>query len=394
MSSTLNKHVAWAETRVLFHMPFFVAGVAQLPVVWDETIPTACTDGKVIKWNPKFFQFCHDKDRNLNVSVMCEEVGHCLLGHLWRAPEEAKGNPGLWALWNIACDSEVRWMISEYGESIRNPNTANPVPWLKECEPQEEYRGLVAEEVYRRLKDKASSGGGGGCSMEGKSMGDFEQPSGSEQEQDARQTEWRNVMIQSAETCKVSGSGPTEMIRKHIAELLDPVIPWFDLLRNFLVEQTHDDFNFMKPSPAYSDSDFMMPSVEGESIGEVVFATDVSASIYEKMLNIFQSEKQACLDTMHPRKVIDIYCDDRIQDVREYNAGEEMSLETPSGGGTSFVPVFDLLEERGIRPRCLVYLTDLCGAFPDVHPDFPVLWITWEKDQTAPFGQVIFADNE
>jgi hypothetical protein len=46
------------------------------------------------------------------------------------------------------------------------------------------------------------------------------------------------------------------------------------------------------------------------------------------------------------------------------------------------------LEEHGIQPQTLVFLTDLCGRFPETAPPYPVLWASTERRQ-APFGSVI-----
>ena len=44
------------------------------------------------------------------------------------------------------------------------------------------------------------------------------------------------------------------------------------------------------------------------------------------------------------------------------------------GGGTDFRQVFQWVEQQGISPECLIYLTDLeCSRFPE-EPFYPVLW--------------------
>ena len=65
-----------------------------------------------------------------------------------------------------------------------------------------------------------------------------------------------------------------------------------------------------------------------------------------------------------------------------------LRLEARGGGGTDFRPVFAALEEQGEAPAALVYLTDLCGPFPEVEPDFPVLWVS-TSDREAPFGETV-----
>ena len=39
-----------------------------------------------------------------------------------------------------------------------------------------------------------------------------------------------------------------------------------------------------------------------------------------------------------------------------------------------FRALLPLLDKRGIEPKTLVFLTDLCGAFPSEAPVYPVLW--------------------
>ena len=55
------------------------------------------------------------------------------------------------------------------------------------------------------------------------------------------------------------------------------------------------------------------------------------------------------------------------------------------------MPCFRWLDERGIVPHTLVFLTDLCGEFPRQAPAYPVVWASTESRQ-APFGQVIPMD--
>jgi len=50
------------------------------------------------------------------------------------------------------------------------------------------------------------------------------------------------------------------------------------------------------------------------------------------------------------------------------------------------VPPFKWVEENGIEPKCLVYLTDLCcNSFPQA-PDYPVLWVTESGRTGAVWG--------
>jgi hypothetical protein len=46
------------------------------------------------------------------------------------------------------------------------------------------------------------------------------------------------------------------------------------------------------------------------------------------------------------------------------------------------------VEERGLSPACLIYLTDLCCRSYPEPPDYPVLWVT-DSRRTAAFGETL-----
>jgi predicted metal-dependent peptidase len=60
------------------------------------------------------------------------------------------------------------------------------------------------------------------------------------------------------------------------------------------------------------------------------------------------------------------------------------------GGGTSSLPVFDLLKKPEHQTDCLVYLTDLEIDFPSEIPKYEVIWgVIGREDKSlrAPFGK-------
>jgi ribosomal 50S subunit-recycling heat shock protein len=61
----------------------------------------------------------------------------------------------------------------------------------------------------------------------------------------------------------------------------------------------------------------------------------------------------------------------------------------PGGGGTSFIPVFNWVDEQRLTPDALVYLTDMKGSFPQHAPSYPVIWGSILKDKKAPFGEIV-----
>ena len=95
------------------------------------------------------------------------------------------------------------------------------------------------------------------------------------------------------------------------------------------------------------------------------------------------SSSHAGLRTVHV-----LYFDTEVHRVETYCAGQPVRLSPIGGGGTSFVPCFEWLREHGVCPQTLVFLTDLCGTFPEEVPPYPVIWASTET-RLVPFGQVI-----
>jgi predicted metal-dependent peptidase len=398
MSLARQKRLERAQMRVLFQVPFFASGVAKLLVIWDDSIPTACTNGEHIRWNGAWFDSLPDA---VLPTVLCHEVAHPLLGHLWRIPSGAD-----WRGWNIATDHAVNLMLKDFSEKVMAQRLADPFPFP---DPQDaycadpQYAGMSEEAIYARLpKQRGNNGGGSGKSAGNQaagpnsmpSFGDIEAPKGSPTQQKNLQNDWKATLIQSVAIGKAQGNLPAGLERL-VDSLVNPVVPWPDLLRAFLREQVQDDWNWSKPDPLFDESGFILPSLDSEGVGVVVFATDTSGSIDEKLLAQFQSEKQACLDELRPRSLVDIYCDAKIQAVNDYRPGEIIGRKCPGGGGTDFSPVFAHIRDKmGETPKAVVYLTDLMGSFPDEVPPYPVLWVTWEREDKAPFGEVVFANPQ
>lgn len=394
MAISRDKRLERAQMKVLFQVPFFAPGVAKLPVVWDDSIPTACTDGQVIRWSTKFFDALEDQEL---VTLLCHEVAHCMLGHLWRIPGTVQGQDGV-ELWNEAADHAVNLMLKEFSELVMGKRLADPFPFPKKFPPLADpaFKGLSEEVIFSRINRPGGGGGGG------KGKGTFGQfvPGGAGNgtpgagqtpaQQKALASDWAGTLVNAANMSKGRGDLPAGMDR-FVEELVNPSLSWWEILRSFLREQCSDDWDFLKPAMEWEGSGFILPSLHSERVGTVVFATDTSGSIDHAILAQFQAEKQNCVDEMKPKRVIDIYCDSKIQKVGEYSAGEAIDRHAPGGGGTSFVPVFEHCAKMSDAPKALVYLTDLDGRFPKEAPPYPVLWVTWTKDGTAPFGEVIYA---
>jgi predicted metal-dependent peptidase len=131
-----------------------------------------------------------------------------------------------------------------------------------------------------------------------------------------------------------------------------------------------------------------LPSLAGESLGEVVVAMDVSGSIGQEELDRFAAEVQGILDAYDVHLTV-LYHDTAVAASEEWSPTDgPIRLQAQGGGGTSHRCVFAWLDEQGLDPTCLVCLTDLCTTFPPAAPPYPVLWaVVGDCLTEPPFGK-------
>jgi predicted metal-dependent peptidase len=110
--------------------------------------------------------------------------------------------------------------------------------------------------------------------------------------------------------------------------------------------------------------------------------------VNSRQLRLFEAEVRSILEGQRPQRVYVLYFDAVVHKVETFEAGQQVSLSPVGGGGTEFEPCFEWLDEHGVRPQTLVFLTDLYGSFPDSEPAYPVLWAS-TGGRRAPFGQVV-----
>lgn len=147
-------------------------------------------------------------------------------------------------------------------------------------------------------------------------------------------------------------------------------------------------YSWTRPNRRHVWVGLYLPGVESKGVGEIVIAVDCSGSVSSRQLGLFESEVRSILAGQRPRLVHVLYFDAVVQKVETYQAGQLVSLSPVGGGGTDFRPCFYWLEEQGVIPQTLVFLTDLCGTFPREAPTYPVIWASTDA-RKAPFGEIV-----
>jgi predicted metal-dependent peptidase len=149
-----------------------------------------------------------------------------------------------------------------------------------------------------------------------------------------------------------------------------------------------DDYSYSRPSRR--EGDFIMPSLRSQGL-DLVVAVDTSGSIKDAEMEEFINEIDALKGQIRARVTL-LPCDARLCEGAPFAFEPWEQFRRPEGiqggGGTSFTPVFDWVQQAGRRPDLLVYFTDADGAFPKAEPPYPVIWLVKGKSK-VPWGQRI-----
>ena len=362
------------KTRIglTFDQPFFGRVILQLQLVEDETCDTGYTDGKVLGFNPSFVDSLDHK----YVKFFCaHEVMHvALLHHLRRGGRDAKR-------WNVAADHAANLLLESTGDFF--------IPREALCDHR--FTDMSVEAIYKQLSAEGNEeepGAGG----EVRDMPGEEGESATAQEKQVAEQMTKALVSQAAQCAKSCGNLNGGLGRM-IDDLLTPAVPWKEVLREFVSEKCRNDYSWSRPNRRYMQQGLIFPSLYSTELGEVCVAIDTSCSMSEGELARAAAEITGILEDFPAATVRVIYCDTQVyeDDIQVFDQEDfPVTLDAKGGGGTRFQPVFDYIDKLGEDPVVLLYMTDMCGRFPDREPDYPVIWgNTTDRDIKAPWGTVV-----
>jgi predicted metal-dependent peptidase len=382
---TATETITKARTALLRDQPFFGALALRLVLKEDPSCPTAWTDGRTIGFSPAFVARLTLAEI---VGVLAHEVLHAALGHITR-----RGNRDS-KVWNQAADYTINGTLTESGFAL--PSGA------LNCRS---FQGLSPEEVYPKLASddpQGSATGTGTGAGEGDSQGGTSDPGGcgevrdapakngsegSESDKRESETEWKVAVSQAANIAKGMGA-MSASLERIVGKALAPVLDWKAVLHRFVQEQVQRTETWNPPDRRFIWQGIYSPGLGGTEAGHIVVGVDTSGSINGSILDQFASEIRAIRDETGAELTV-IYCDAAVQRVDHFGKDEAVEIKSAGGGGTDFAPVFARVEEDGLRPACLIYLTDLQGSFPRVEPPYPVLWAVLGSEDRPPFGEIL-----
>ena len=366
--------------------------------VVDEAI-TAYTDGINKKYGRAFLQAICPTQPEVNGLILHENLHIGLRHHLHGADMFKEDGDKA----NKAADYVVNDMIMEiskkYPELVQLPKGGLYDP---------QYHNMSMREVYKLLKSKKGGGGGGGKpdkeGEKGSGSGggeyefdkhDFGKPMTQEEAKEMDGKIDRAIR----EGALLAGRLGIDLPRS-ISDLLNPVIDWKKELADFVTSSCKgkDEYTWRKFNRRVISNDIYLPTVENETIGEVVVAIDTSGSIGQEQLNEFASELVSICEAVSPDAVRILWWDTKVHGEQLFTDNYDQigsMLKPLGGGGTRVSSVAEYINKKKINAECVLVFTDGYLESDVVwNISSPTLWmVTENKNWTPPTGKKVFMEN-
>ncbi len=379
VDSALDRLMRARTTLILKH-PFFASLALRLKLAEDPGCSDAWTDGIRLGYNPLYVEELNDAEL---LGLVAHLVMHPACGHHQRR----KGRE--FRRWNIACDYAVNWLLVDAGFTLPPGSLL-----LEGC------REVSAEVIYRRLFGKGGRDGKDDDGRRGGGSGDGgSQPAGEVRDAPrqsqgadlgAEGVDWEHAFVTAANSAGAVGRLPAG-VKQLIAQRLYPQVDWREILSRFIERSARFDYTWLNPNRRYLHEGWYFPGMVTSELEEIVVAIDTSGSISKTEMEQFAAELSAIMG-QYPATLHLFYCDMMVRGYQQVSRSElPLRLEPCGGGGTDYRPLFRRVAAEGLRPACLIYLTDLrCRLYPAAEPVCPVLWVQiGDDDGRPPFGEVL-----
>jgi predicted metal-dependent peptidase len=441
--------MARARAELVMDHPFFGSLALRLHLIPDPSCTGMWTDGRSLGYRPALVDAMAVDSA---VGLLAHEVLHIVCSHHLRRLGRDE------ALWNRACDYAVNGILKNAGFVLPSKALFDPAyadrsvddifAALLRREEEKRRGGGLGDDGREDTTAETEPGGDGrkndagqavdnpeataekpqaappGMNLDERSgkkapaAGDTESPDGDASPDPAlvgevrdhprtdgapsprdRQERERELRVSLAQAVNQAGQAggmgelPAGLVRL-VEEVIRPRLDWRHLLRRFIEQNAVSDYSWLPPNRRYVHLGLILPSLKNQELPEIVLAIDSSGSISRAALSLFCAELSAILADFDTRITV-LFCDAEVRQAISFTRLDlPLRLDPEGGGGTDFRPAFAKVAELGLRPACLIYLTDLeCDRFP-AQPDYPVLWAAYgpggtEEADTPPFGEMV-----
>lgn len=441
MAKPASERIKTARALMLVKHPFFASLLLSMPMVQTTDIPTAATDMKTLYINPDFVDSIDDKTL---LFVLAHEIMHTALQHglrkqtrdnvMWNIACDYSINLTLkdsgFAVWDQAlCDEQYRLPPDpKAGSGAKGlPMSADSIHNLlrKEAEQQKQQGGGQGQPQQGQGQGAGQPGGPpppgagqsgqqqtpgqqqpqqGGGQLGGQQaqqpaqpgmgqpggahhspmLGDLKEPdvAGNPVEEDRLRKDIQQRVAQAATVARMTGNLGAALER-FVSQVLEPKVPWYDVLRHFMSEFTPDDEDWSHRNRRFQQ--IYLPSDHSERLGEYIAIGDTSGSIGNDELCKMAAEFTAVAEDLNPERIRLVWADTKVKNEQVFEEGEEIVPKPKGGGGTDMRVPLKHVEQYD--PKVVVLFTDGYTPWPDFVP-YPLI-VCCTSDIAVPIGEVI-----
>ena len=359
-----SEKIKYAKCIIFRDSPFFSVLMKNIKIQEVADTNTAYIYRNTIGYNKTFFEKISTPEI---AGVLCHEVMHKTLRHFERKQNRDH------KIWNMATDYSINAIVKE---RFRLPEGL-----LYDTR----FEKMNAEVIYQELAQNPTL-------QKSQSWGEHKESILPESLKEKR--EWEKTIKQAShmqqqhQKRQKNFSNISSNLNQFIQGIEKNIIDWKQLLIDFLTYE-ENDYTYTDPDHTFEDDidgGFLLPDSEfKEELTNVVITIDTSGSMISDLDRIIR-EIENLLKTM---EINNLYYSMVDTEVQYFDLIKKVPKEVLGHGGTCFHPIFNLLKEKEITPKVLIYLTDGYGSFPPNPPEFPVIWLT-ESDSKVkfPFGVV------
>lgn len=347
-----------AKAQLLSKSPFFATLMMGTPLIKDDSIPTAATDGRKIFYNPDFID-------GLSIDVvqfvLAHELGHMMYEHISRLGARDH------RLFNMAGDYVINLLLKDDSFTL----------WDNALH-DDQYRGMSTEQVYRKLLENPPPQG-----QQPDFGGDLKEPEGGDAAKSQNATAIRQRVAQAANVARMAGKLSAGLAQL-VDDVLNPKVRWQDLLRDYMTRSAKDDESWGRRNRRFNQ--VYLPARYSERMGEIVIIGDTSGSIGQEELNQIAAEVNAIAEDVRPERIRIVWADTKVAGEQTFEVGEKIEFKPAGGGGTDMRVPLEYV--RQYDPEIVILATDGYTPWPDVEPEYPLI-VCCSTNTEVPIGSVV-----
>ena len=345
---------------------------------------TAYTNGVDKKYGREFISKLTDPELR---GLILHENLHVALKHIPRFKKEFKDNA---QAINVATDYAVN-------DVIMNLNDRDLCKLPEGGLYDAKYHNWSVREIYEDLKKQQKQNKDSG---KGESLGKTLDEHGFEDAQNMTDEEAKEMSGKIDKALREGGILAGRMgakIPRVIGDMLEPKVDWREVLREFVSSATkgNDEYTWRRFNKRQMANDIYLPSMENESIGELIVAIDTSGSIGGQELTEFASELASICSVATPSKVRVLWWDTEVHGEQvflpEHYDNIKDLLKPQGGGGTMVSCVSEYLNKQRVEAEATIVFTDgYLESEITWNVKCPTLWlVTQNNNFVAPSGKVV-----